>query len=431
MNYTKLPIVGKFYKKIKQKFDVLEKEISGVIQQNIELRFKLKKLNNEKINVVFVCHRPAVWGSLKTVYEAMKADESFNVKIVTIPNKKQLPDLGLNHEVYESEGAEVFWKGEDVISGYNYETKEWIDLKLLKPDYVFFQQPYNITRQEYFKSWNVAKYSKICHVEYGYISQKLIGIDCLPPDFVKNLSYLFIMHEQQRNWYTEYFNNVGSNAKMVLTGFPRFDSLSEYENCDSEMWKHKKDESFRIIWTPRWCLNESNCHFMNYKDTLMDYAKKNKDVDFMFRPHPQAFLNYVAEGIISDTDLTNYCNELQSMDNGILDKSTDFLLNFYSSDCLITDYSSVVIEYFLTGKPIIYCKNDNSIVDNEGKFTDGFYFVRNWNELENVINDLKNGIDPLYEKRMEIIKTEFYRPVEGAGNTIKNFVKQDFGYIEE
>ena len=59
-----------------------------------------------KINVVFVCHRPNVWGSLKSIYEECIKDDRFNVSIVAIPCKKQLPKLGLSHQVYESEGAE-------------------------------------------------------------------------------------------------------------------------------------------------------------------------------------------------------------------------------------------------------------------------------------------------------------------------------------
>ena len=140
----RLPIVKNYKNKINDRFTKINNEILQLANENIELRFKLKKVLNEKINIVFVCHRPAVWGSLKTVYEAMKQDSAFDVKIVTIPNKKQLPELGLAHEIYESEGAEEFWQGDNVISGYNSKTQEWVDLRNLKPDYIFFQQPYNI-----------------------------------------------------------------------------------------------------------------------------------------------------------------------------------------------------------------------------------------------------------------------------------------------
>ena len=151
----KIPGIGRMIAKI----DRLEKAIQErdaesllLARENIGLRLKLKRMNGEKANVVFVCHRPAVWEALHGVYDALKADEHFHVTIVAIPNKKELPDTWLYHEEYESEGAEEFWKPYGCVNGYNYETKEWLDLRSLKPDYVFFQQPYNVARPPQYHS---------------------------------------------------------------------------------------------------------------------------------------------------------------------------------------------------------------------------------------------------------------------------------------
>ena len=56
-----------------------------------------ENLMRKRINIVFVCHRPNVWTSLKTVFEACNEDARFKVTIVAIPNKVQLPKLGLLH----------------------------------------------------------------------------------------------------------------------------------------------------------------------------------------------------------------------------------------------------------------------------------------------------------------------------------------------
>ena len=108
------------------------------------LKRKSKLQSGEKITVVFVCHRAQIWSALKTVFEACNEDEQFETIIVTIPNKKQIPKLGLNHEEYVSEGAEEFYKDYPcrVIQGYDYKNKTWFDLETLNPDYVFFQTPY-------------------------------------------------------------------------------------------------------------------------------------------------------------------------------------------------------------------------------------------------------------------------------------------------
>ena len=85
-----------------------------------------------------------------------------------------------------------------------------------------------------------------------------------------------------------------------------------------------------------------------------------------------------------------------------------------------------MVDYFMTGKPIIYTHKTDLFNDFGKKIAEGFYWVRNWDELKKTIEMLKSGNDPLKEKRREIIKSEFYIPEIGAGETIKNIIKGDF-----
>lgn len=424
----KIPMIRRYKERIDKQLCLLQEEISQLYYLNIEQKIKIKKLNGEKINVVFVCHRPAVWGSLKTVYEAMKNDSDFNVKIVTIPNKKQLPKLDLCHEIYESEGAEDFWKGNDVIQGYNYKTGQWLDLRSLKPDYIFFQQPYNIQRCNSYKSYEVSKYAKICYVEYGYNTNKEIALECIPADFIKNVSLFFLQNTTEDDWYKEYFSNIDNKlTKTYVTGFPRFDFLNKYKNAESKLWKNSHDNRFRIIWTPRWTTNENNCHFFNYKDDIFSYCKKNEDtIDFIFRPHPQAFLNYLSTHEMNEQEIENLKNAFNNSKNMTIDTTKDYLNTFYSSDCLITDYSSIVAEYFLTGKPVIYCYNKDAKINIDGEIFKGFYVVQNREELIFVLENLRNGKDELKSTREEIIKNSFKITKDGAGFLIKNIIKENF-----
>ena len=92
---------------------------------------------------------------------------------------------------------------------------------------------------------------------------------------------------------------------------------------------------------------------------------------------------------------------------------------------MITDISSIVAEYFLTGKPIIYCHKKDCFNDFSRKLSEGFYWVRNWQELERTLQMLKSGDDPLKAKRQELIKSEFQISTAGAGNTIAALIKKD------
>lgn len=439
MNYRKLPIINKIcmkFDELNTKVDSLQTEVDSLRADNFAMNARLIQMKNlekarcgKKINVVFVCHRPQVWNSLKTVFEQCNSDSDFNVTIVAIPLKKQLPDLGFNHEIYETEGAEEFWKDFPckVVNGYNYNTKQWFDLKTLNPDYVFFQQPYNIAKCEAYKSWNVGKYTTIAFVHYGLNTNREMKFECLPADFYKNVRLHFVERQIDYDIYNEW-QQITNNTftKKYITGYPRFDLIKNYQNCESNMWKTHNRSKFRIIWTPRWCTNENNCHFFRYKDKWFDYCKNNDNVDFVFRPHPQAWLSYAQYDNFSVEDSKNYMKAYDNENNMNVDSESDYMPLFYSSDVLVTDFSSIIIEYFLTGKPIIYCKNDKSLFEQTEKWTEGFYYARTWADVEEYLNMLKSGEDPLFEKRRKLIRSEFQLPEKGAGYEIKELLKKDF-----
>lgn len=411
---------------LEQQLEMYRDESVAIAKELLDYKLKYKVLKGKKINVVFICHRPAVWESLHSVYNALIADDFFNVTILAIPNKKELPDLGLNHETYESEGAEDFWKEYSCINGYNYEKKEWFDLKSLEPDYVFFQQPYNIARPEIYKSWNVARYAKICYVPYAF---DFIGNGVLeettPKDFMKDVSFYFTQNSIDNQMVNEILRNYSiQNIKTIATGFPRYDNLKQYEKGTAISWNFAKENTYRVMWTPRWCTNEGNCNFFQYKDKLVNYVLENDDISLLFRPHPQAFLNWNRTGELPEKEAIKYKEIYEKNQNMSIDTEKSYFDTIFHSDCLISDTSSFIADYFTTGKPIIYCHKVDTFNELSKKMSEGFYWVNNWGELKQVLDNLKNGKDELKEKRLQILK-ELFGTEQHSGESIKNILKKD------
>lgn len=393
-------------------------------KEAVDYRLQLKGINKEKINVVFVCHRPAVWESLHSVYNALKSDGGFNVYIVAIPNKKEIPKLGLDHEVYESEGAEEFWKNYGCINGYNYETKEWFDLRKLAPDYIFFQQPYNITRCEMYKSWNVASYAKICYVHYAY---NFIGKGVLeetnPKDFIRDVSYYFTQNNIDNEMIKRILKrNSIYSVDVITTGFPRYDNIEKYKTSSAEAWDFSPKGNYRVMWTPRWCTNEGDCSFFDNKDVITEYVLSNKDISLLFRPHPQAFSNWIRTGIMTENELNKYIEVYNNSENMRIDSRKEYFDTIFNSDCLISDASSFIADYFLTGKPIIYCHKKDMFNELSRKMSEGFYWANNWKDIERILIDLKNGKDELKVKRLQIL-SDLHIKDQNAGKMIANILK--------
>ena len=392
-------------------------------RENIDLRLKIKKIHHEQINVVFVCHRPAVWGSLHSVYDALKADDRFNVTIVAIPNKKELPNSWLYHEEYESEGAEEFWKAYGCINGYNYETKEWLDLRSLKPDYVFLQQPYNITRPKEYKSISISRYAKLAYV--AYFSPIVLDDtyeESTPLDFLCDLSYFFTQHDDDDAFIRNRYHDIRHICRIEKTGCPRFDNIDQYKHADCDIWNQR--DSFKVLWTPRWTTDEGNCHFFSYKDMLFDFCGKSKDIELVFRPHPQAFISWAANGQMPPEEQDLFRKQFQG-GNLHLDESKDYYPLIFSSDCLITDRSTMIVDYMCTQKPIIYCGSKgvhDAVIKGLEK---ALYKVESWEELKKIMIDLKNGIDPLKKARNEVYSDFLKIGSTHAADKIKEILLED------
>lgn len=409
--------------KLGRKVQALEEENALMARDLISQRLKLKKLNQEPINVVFLCHRPVFWETLSSVYDTMKADPAFKVTIVAIPNKKQQPGLNLNHEIYESEGAEEFWKAESCLNGYNYETGEWLNLRTLEPDYVFFQTPYNICRPPQYHSRVVAKYARICYLSYyGVFYTDEITDECTPLDYMRELYFYFTQSPMDDAYVRNRLRQADAyDARTALTGYPRYDRIERFRNQPCDFWN--EEHTFKMVWTPRWTTNEGNCHFFDFKDKIVEYCKNDSGVELVFRPHPQAFKEWNATGELPEAQAAVYKQNFINS-NMHLDETNNYYPTLYTSDVLITDRSTILLDYFCTGKPIIYCKSNNLHDGLFPELLEAMYCVDVWEDVLAVITDLRRGIDPLKDVRQKLVQESFVQNGETAGAKIAALIKK-------
>jgi hypothetical protein len=390
-------------------------------------RAQVKRFHNQPIHVLFVCHIRALWSSFDSVYRAVINDSGFRATVVTLRYRHTtLPD-----GEYKDEGALEFLqaKGIPAISGYDRERNQWLSPASLSPDYVFFQTPYDVFPPE----WSVERVSmvaRVCYIPYG---ATLFG------DEVQNISYrsdffrfvhltftdspfgrgLFMNHFKHETWLDE-------NA-YVLSGFPKLDYLIQRPELSGKAWRRgTRPDLKRILWTPRWRTSESNSHFFDYKDFFVEFCRQHNDVDFVFRPHPLCLQNFLQTGELTAAELERMEQAYRASSNMALDRSGDYQDTFLTSDVLVSDISSMLLEYFATGKPIIYTHRVDAFNEFGRKLAEGFYWVRNAAELDRTLAMLTSGNDPLREKRQELVKLLLFLPEGGAGLKITEILRSDF-----
>ena len=374
----------------------------------------------KKIKVFYICQYIQGWNKIADVINSMIDDDEIDIHILAFPMEiNKFPE---NEEF-------LFWKnkfGDYVINAVS--NNEWFDLKKENPDYVFVQRPYDIYLPEKYSCKELAKYTKLCYIPYGFILAKLQKVT-LQKEFLENLYMFFADNHYEYEYAKDIIESFNDNNKRLCfdLGYPILDAIKEKQQNYSA-FKQIKKRNLNIIWTPRWTTDEEYCGttFFENKDKIVEYGKRN-DCLIVFRPHPLAFDNFISKGLMTKKEVTNYLKNYQNS-NMIYDKSGDYYDTFKDSDVLITDFSSIVVEYLLFNKPIILCGGDikNKYNHIMKKIRSVCYNVKNWNEIESILIKLNNGNDTKRKKRTNLIKELFGNYDGMVSKRIVNCIKNDY-----
>lgn len=399
---------------------------SGIPSSFRMMKLKIKKKKNDKLKIVFLCQLGQIWGCLQSIYEAAVMDECVESYILALPEKWEKDDYDKKAYNYMKEC------GYDVIDAFDEKTGEFYNLKDLQPDYVFIPRPYDSYLPEVFQSKTLSKYTKVCYVCYGYTSEGNYMLKtCFSKYFVSNCYMVFAENESVRK-YTVAQMPISARIglhKVIKTPFPRFDLLKKFENGESPSWLHSRQETNkRVIWTPRWTMEKKlgGTNFFNFKDFFFEFAKENPDSDFLFRPHPLAFSNFVKIGAMTEAEVVEFRKKCENASNIQLDTRNEYLDSFVSADILVSDMSGVVVDFAVTGKPVIFCSYEETFNDSNKKLMDAYYVVKNVKELQDTLEKLFRGDDPKKKMRIQVVKEILGDCKGGNGVRILEAIKKDY-----
>lgn len=234
---------------------------------------------------------------------------------------------------------------------------------------------------------------------------------------------------------SEYWNSPQS--KVVVTGYPRLDYLfrknSSVDAILQNKWKFNKFDkvifwmpTFRQSWSKHisenYIENETGLPIFNDIDSIRRFDLFLNSINslLVFKLHHlQADLpifKLVFNNIIVVRD-----EELQNMGIQLYQ-----LINY--ADAMVSDYSSISIDFMIVDKPIIYTLDDYEEYNkSRGLFPENAidympgYHVYNAQELEKSIAEIASGIDRYMEARRKVVdQYHTYRD----GNSSKRILEQ-------
>ena len=365
---------------------------------------------NRKMRVLFLVQDPFVWDKQEPVYNVFADDKAVETIIVLLPSYTAMDAAVKKPAGHYDEG---YWRFFHAHYPDVYDFTNILDLRVLEPDYIFLSVPYEAlhpltgthTRE-------LAKMAKLCYLPYGTQGEKhFIRAEAAMPEFFSHLSFFFCDSEEEKLVMTDaYPMTVDAGVQHFEDlGYPGFEPYLETQNEGCAVR--------RVLWLPRWSTQER----------IGGFAEKysGAGIQFVIRPHPLMFDNFVQNGQMTEQDVRDYRAQLTA--HGIeLDEGRYAAAEaLRAADILLTDFSSLNMAFFLLNRPLIYCPLGGELTDDYKKMLVGSYIAENWDEAACHLEHLLRDEDPAAYRRREIVG-EFRAKHAGAAQRIANRLKRDF-----
>lgn len=377
-----------------------------------------EKKGKEKLKVVFLAIHKSVW-KVNPVFKKMLEDQYFEPLILVCPytaydEERMWEDMKGTYEYFEE-------KGYPLLSSYDKKEDRWLSLEDIKPDIVFFTNPHNLTRKEYYEDAYMNYLS--CYVNYSFILTKSeeSQFNLMFHNAVWKNFYETTIHKKMAY---EYAANKASN--VIVSGYPMCDIFFDKSYTPKNPWLTQKKIKKKIIWAPHHSIMEDD---LNYSCFLKDFnfmlsmaEKYVENIQIAFKPHPilRSKLELNKCWGKEKTDL--YYKKWSDMSNTQFEDG-NYIDLFLTSDAMIFDSNSFITEYLYTLKPSIFTIVNSKVYNSFNEYGVKAFSLLDKAYTQDEIEDfLINIINCIKMDNVESKQKFISLYLKPNGNSASNFI---------
>lgn len=401
---------------IKRSIFFIPKKFSNLFISSNYKKVLSKIRTKKKLKIIFLCMECSKWGA-QYLYKMMEKHKNFEPQVILVPpytvhKGEDLTKLSLedNLKFYKANNIKV-------ELGYDIIKYQYIDLKQFKPDIVFYEQPYDLPPK--YSLHKVSKNSLCMYFPYGY--ENLDFKNNYTDNFHKHLFAYFVECKENLERYEHY--RKGNSKNCIITGHPKLDYyITTQEKCFHN--------NLKIIYAPHHSLGKHSLRFGTFRDNgqfILNLAQKHREIDWVFKPHPKLKFELLDNKIMTQEQIDEYWKSWQEL--GTVHEYGNYLELFQTSEALITDSISFLVEYLPTQKPIIQLFNKMHHPYNliGERISQILYKSTNNEELDTLFNEvIVNRNDYLKDERIKLIHNLFdFR--QSASEKIINYLEKVTG----
>jgi hypothetical protein len=374
---------------------------------------KKKGHHSDKVRIGFIVQGATSWDKMEDVYEIAKARADIETYLFVVP-----PEDFDTYVIIPDYTDNFFCnKYPESIKALD-ENGVCLDLADYHLDYLFYQRPYDYRIPKELRSDRMVKYTKCCYIPYGFTASYATNNSLLKDEFFDNLYFYFCESEYIKSTFVKkyWYSTKKKIRKIEHLGYPSFEKYMDLRGTVGERY---------VTWTPRWSFDkeQGGSTFVLCKDRFADFIRRTKS-KAIFRPHPLIYDELMRRNIMSDKEWNEYLDELKSL--GVIvdiESPIDDILR--KTDVLISDYSSIVISFFLMGRSIIYYDNGVVLGPDYAALMEHNYVAHSWDDVEKFYDCIRGGNDYRKAERDRYIETA-YSDTIGATDRIIDRIYEDW-----
>lgn len=410
----------------KENNESLLKDINSLKKMLNNLGKLLKKDSEVKLEILFLPYKFSMWDSLESIWLAAKEDVACDCYVMPIPYYERDEQGKLAKLNYE--GEQFIENKISIISSIEY------DIAKRRPDIIYFHNPYDgnnfvtSVSPEYYSD-NLKNYTDmLVYVPYfiaGPYENVSHAASLCRNDGVLNADKIILQSEILKKVYIE--NGIDEN-KIAVLGSPKIDAgLKKKEQVALPTAFEKIVAERKVI-----LLNSSIGSLLSNK-TYMEILKKtvleilgNRNLTLIWRPHPllESTVKTMRPKLM--VQFNEIKNILLASENGILDETPDASMAILNSDGMITDYSSLIQTYIMSGKPVLVM--DLSREARKKALLSSDIFSCYFNDevsIKEFLDMLINNEDPDKEKRVNNFKNSVVNANGNCGSEVHIYIMKE------
>lgn len=321
----------------------------------------------------FLPYKASMWTCMESMWRAAEDDPNCDAKVIVIPYDTLWSNGKVKEHHYE---VMQFPKNVPVFTYHE------VHFEDIQPEFIVIHNPYddtnNLTRvPSQFFSYNLVKYTNCLayspyHTFFANIADKVSSDRLIYTSASRHCDKILV---QSKNVKKQFVNRGFEPKKILSLGSPKFDAIINLKDKNvqiPEEWTRKLKGRKVLLYTfSLLCACREK-----WIATIYDRMKNHwndPDVGFIFRPHP-LLVDYCT-GRQINVDIVKKIFELSRTDDRIvLDLNDSYLPAFQFSDGLfLSESSSLINEYLVTGKPIYWDRMNYDIAKSSNFNKDSMY----------------------------------------------------------